>query len=302
MKVVSIQRWLYRKARQSEKSRQFEKATQYWNNLLKMLINQRNRRAADVTELAAIHYRLGLAHRALNDNLKSLYHLKYSVRLNSSKARYYDAFGRAYLSGGHWEVAQAQFEQAIKLDPRNPVFLRRYAWVLLMMGKSQEAVRYATKALRLKPKCVENIALVARSLVEARDYRGALEVLKPWKTVPRLQRIHEIALDKLCVSFEGAVVQVLTQGMVCDGQPFLLKDLKKARELWSFQDFATFSTSAISLPNAWAGALAWLSIQDDERSKYFSMDEVANRFSSSTQEIWPCVMRIQESLVNACFG
>ncbi len=295
MKVISINRWIEMRAKKSEKLRHFEQAAQYWNLLLNRLISMRSQRSASVTRLAAIHYRLGLTHRALNDEAKSIYHLKFSVRLNSSEPRYYDAFGRAFLSGGHWKVAQAQFDRALELDPKNPALLRRYAWVLMMMGRLKSAKIYARKAVKLRPHSRENSLLLARIFIEDHEYLKAIEVLKPFSRHRQVEKVLEVCKSRLALSYEGAVFQMLLKGMVCDERPFTLNDLKKAQNLWNETLREIPVRSLIGhLPSSWSAALAWLVLQEREKESYFTMDDVAVRFGSATQDIWPCVLRLQE--------
>jgi tetratricopeptide (TPR) repeat protein len=193
------------------------------------------------------------------------------------------------------KVAQAQFDRALELDPTNPALLRRYAWVLMMMGRLKSAKIYARKAVKLRPNSRENSLLLARIYIEEHEYLKAIEILKPFSRHRQVEKVLEICKSRLALSYEGAVFQMLLKGMVCDEQPFTLNDLKKAQNLWSETLREIPVRSLIGhLPSSWSAALAWLVLQEREKESYFTMDDVAVRFGSATQDIWPCVLRLQE--------
>lgn len=294
--VVSIVGWLNDAARSSEKLKRYKDAARFWNSLLRRLTFESSLTHIDVTRLAAIHYRLGLAHRALNDDRKSLYHLKYSTRLNSSEPRYFEAFGRAFLSGGHWRVAKAQFEKAIKLDPKNVTYLRQTAWVLLMMGRKSEALNYARRAYELNPTRESCLALV-RVQMEMDHILQALRLLRTLKRTKRVSQLMEECFEKLDLTFEGAVLKCLRKGIVCDGHPFSLWHLRRAEEFWidfcSNRDSVT--TGSRGLPNVWAAAVACYVLYSSS-SKEFSLDDIAVRFGATTLEIWPRLKDVQLSI------
>jgi hypothetical protein len=296
LKLIYLNRWLELKAKAFERQRRFREATRFWENLLRRLTHQSASEEVDVARLAAIHYRLGLAHRALNDDRKSLYHLKYSVRLNSSEPRYYEAFGRAFLSGGHWRVARAQFEKAIRLDPKNVTYIRQAAWVLLMMGRKNEALQYARRAFGLQ-KTRESALSLARVYMEMNMFFHALQLLKAQRKTKRVSAILSECLEKLELTSEGAVLKCLRKGIVCDGNPFSLWDLRRAEDLWT--DFCISKSerpAEQTLPNVWAAALSALVLFQRAPSGSWNMDDLAVRFGATTIEIWPRLKDLQESL------
>jgi tetratricopeptide (TPR) repeat protein len=294
--VIFLNQWLDESARSSEKLRHFKEAAHYWSHLLQRLTYQSSIEHIDVTRLAAIHYHLGLAHRALNDDRKSLYHLKYSVRLNSTEARYYDAFGRAFLSGGHWRIAKAQFEKAIRLDPKNVAYLRQAAWVLLMMGRKSEALVYARKAFELQ-KNKDSLFALVRVYMEMNMYLQALQLLKTAKRTRRVVNLIEECVDKLELTAEGAVMKCLRKGITCDGNPFSLWDLRKAEEVWIEFCVAKMGQPIERvLPNVWAAALSWFVLYSRDPNSFESLDQIATRFGATSLEIWPRLKDLQESL------
>jgi tetratricopeptide (TPR) repeat protein len=305
-KTIHLNDWLQQKARSSEKKRQFKEAIDCWDRLLKRMTRASGKEAADVSDLAQIHYRLGMAHRALKDHNKSIYHLKYSIRLDSSVPRYYEAFGKAYLSGGHWRVAKAQFEKAVSLDPKNRVYLRQYAWVLMMMGKKEEARSFSMKALSLKPTDRESQWNLVRIYMECEMYVHAQQLLKimerSWKRdLDRVEFLLQECRDKLEASFEGAVMKCLRKGMKCDGDPFTLAQLRDAEKLWIDYCLSKFfKRDAQNIPHIWAAALTWFVFYFDTSKKSSFMEEmdfIFSRFGASSVEVWPCIKRLQEAFL-----
>jgi len=295
--VVQVDLWLEKKAKLSERNKQFKEATLYWDKLLRRL----TRTDGDVIKLAAIHYRLGLAHRALKDHLKSLYHLKYSIRLNASEARYYEAFGRAFLSGGHWRVAKAQFEKAVSLDPKNITYLRQYAWTLLMMGRKDDARLYTLKALKLKPHDRESQWSLVRIYMESEMFLQALELLRQMaREKPKSRRILlciEECQAKLETTFEGNVLRCLRDGMKCDGQPFSIKDLRRAENLWiEYCLERRLKPESQPNPAVWAAALAWFVLYIYHPQVQEDFDLWLNRFGVGSHELWPCIKNLQEAI------
>ncbi|MBN8554269.1 MAG: hypothetical protein J0L93_02395 [Deltaproteobacteria bacterium] len=312
MKLISLNAWLEQKARNSEKKRHYKDAISRWDNLLirmtRVSANSDSSSvggaaAADVSELAQIHYRLGMAHRALKDLSKSIYHLKYSIRLDSSVPRYYEAFGKAHLAEGHWLVAQEQFEKAVSLDPKNRIYLRQYAWVLMMMGRKDEARSFSMKALSLKPSDKESQWHLVRIYMESEMPLHAYELLKIMKRgakrdQKRVEELLEECRNKLEGTFEGSVIRCLRAGMKCDGKPFTIAQLREAEQMW--KDYCLskyFRKEAQGLPNVWAAAAAWLVYYlNHEADSSFTADAdfIFSRFAASSVEVWPCIKRLQE--------
>ncbi len=296
-KIIGLDSWIESKARLCEVRGDYPSALRFWNLLLKRMLNRRERERADVTKLAAIHYRLGIAHRALKDIRKSFHHLKYCVRLNSNEARYFDAFGQAYLSGGHWVVASEQFQRALKLEPSNPAILRRQAWVYLMLEKKELALRTVERALFLRPKSRESLILLARVHSELGNYLKAIEILTPLRVDSKVQKILRLCRDRFLVSFAGATLSIAKRGMICEPAPFKLSDLRKAHQIWkAFCEFTPEQVLSVHLPNAWAAALAWYILCLRGADSDYLVENIAQRFGATGNDLWPCLLRMQRML------
>ena len=300
-KVVQIDAWIETRARFLEKCRDYKGALIYWQRLLNIVVGRRDHEQADVTKLAAIHYRMGLAHRILKDNRKSLHHLKYCVRLNSQEPRYFDAFGRASLAGGHWTVANEQFQRALKLDPLNPTFLRRQAWVCLMMEKKESALRLVERAIVLRPKCRESLFLKAKILAEKNDFLKAIETLKLLRPDPRARKALAYCREKLNLSFAGATLSIAKRGMTCEATPFRLQDMRQVEKIWrQLCEEIPEKLLSLHLPNSWAAALAWFVLhcraEVGREENDLTLDTLSHRFGATPNDIWPCLLRIQRAL------
>lgn len=290
--IIQVGRWLENRARFSERKREWKEAIRYWALLL-----QRSTRDAQagVEKLAAIHYRLGLAHRMVNNPSKAIYHLKYSVRLNASEPRYYDAFGRAFLSGGHWNIAKAQFEKAIKLAPENPIYVRQYAWVLHMMGRKDEALYFSEKALKMRPTSLESRLVFARILMDSALIFQALVLLSSIKRPSlRVRRYVEECREKLDATFEGLVLRLVRRGMRADGHPFHLKDVWQAEQIWMRYCLAhagyPFEQSD---PQVWAAAI--ICFVYHQKFQMVDFEKFLADFKVSSIQMWPCLKRLQET-------
>lgn len=304
IKDIDMTEWLDRKARNHERKREFRQAISIWARLLGLLTHAPKAEGADVTRLAAIHYHLGMNHQALKDNMKSIYHLKYSIRLNASEPRYYQAFGKAYLQGGHWQVAKTQFEKAVRLDPKNSSYLRQYSWVLLMMGKKEEAKFYAKKAFEILPTEIKNQWCYVRALMESKFYLQAIQVLKKMDDPESKDRINfligDCAARAECL-IDGLVLRYLKTAMKFDAKPFHLAHYRAAEELWvRFCSYEKPIQGDPSLAQAYAAAVAWVCLERGALLPVdFGFEDLLLRFSTNSTELWPILKRVR-AFVEIC--
>ncbi len=296
--TIKLTHWLNLKAMEFEKKREFREAAHYLSLFLRRLTKTARTEEVDVAQLADVHYRLGMAHRGLKDTSKSMYHLKYSIRLNSSEPRYYEAYGRAYLTSGHWRVAKTQFEKAIQLQPKNTTYLRQYAWVLLMMGRKEEAKKYSERALELAPKSREGKWTLVRVYMESNLYVQAWALLKKMqKSTPHSMRLFNLLQEcesQLETTFEGMVLKILRRGMKADGDPFSLLDLKLAEEFWVEHCLKMVDRplTEVSSPYRWAAAVCWY-VAHKRQILGLESEEIFERFAVHSSDVWPCLKRLQ---------
>lgn len=298
--AVDFCKWIEQRARSFEKKRMFRESIHYWSKLLKALTQSHDSDLADVSRLAAIHYRLGVNHQALKENSKSIYHLKYSIRLDASEPRYYEAFGRAFLRGGHLAVARIQFERAVRLDPKNSEYLRQYSRVLMLLGKLPESRLYARRALELSPQDPKIIWNLVRIYFESRMYFHALSILKRLELNPersaKIQEVKRQCLYQLDQTLEGKVMSALRRGMKMDGKPFHLKHFRMAEQLWI--EYSLMENPARSVrikANVWAAALSLVTLNSSQESfEMSSLDDLLIRFSTDSLQVWPAINKLSQ--------
>lgn len=299
-KAVDFCKWIENRARSFEKRRMYRESIECWSKLLRTLTRSHDAEIADVSRLAAIHYRLGVNHQALKENSKSIYHLKYSIRLDASEPRYFEAFGRAFLRGGHLTVARIQFERAVRLDPANSEYLRQYSLVLMLLGKLPEARLYARRALELSPHDAKLIWNLTRIYFESRMYFHSLSVLKrlpvnaEWAA--RSERLKHECLFHIDQTLEGKVMSALRRGMRLDGRPFHLRHFRMAEQLWV--EFSLMENPARSRkinPQAWAAALSLVTLNlAAQESDGDAFGDLLMRFATDSIQVWPAVSKLSQ--------
>lgn len=299
-KAIDFCQWIEKRARSFEKRRMYRESIECWSKLLNTLTRSHDAEIADVSRLAAIHYRLGVNHQALKENSKSIYHLKYSIRLDASEPRYFEAFGRAFLRGGHLTVARIQFERAVRLDPENSEYLRQYSLVLMLLGKLPEARLYARRALELNSQDPKLIWNLVRIYFESRMYCHSLSVLKrlpvnaEWAS--RIERLKRECLFHIDQTLEGQVMSSLKRGMRLDGQPFHLQHFRMAEQLWiEFSLMENPSRSRKIKPQVWAAALSLVILNlSPQESEGNALDDLLLRFSTDSIQVWPAVSKLSQ--------
>lgn len=298
--AVDFCKWIEGRARSFEKRRMYRESIQCWSKLLRALTKSHNAEVADVSRLAAIHYRLGVNHQALKENSKSLYHLKYSIRLDASEPRYFEAFGKAFLRGGHLTVARIQFERAVRLDPTNVEYLRQYSMVLMLLGKLPEARLYARRALELSPSDSKLVWNLIRIYYESRMYFHTLSLLRRMPcTADRKAKIEQV--KKECLfhidrTLEGQVMSSLRKGMRLDGVPFHLGHFRSAEQLWiEFSLMENPGRSRRIKPHVWAAALSLVVLNSSSaETDSVALDDLLIRFSTDSIQVWPAINKLSQ--------
>lgn len=289
---ISMAAWLRRRAQKLSKARDFAGLISCLTRLLRLLTASK----ADVADLARVHYQLGLAHRALRDHRKSLYHFKFSVRLNEGEAKYHQAFGKAFMTGGQLKVAQAQFEKALELAPQNPVYLRQYAWLLIIMGKKAQARRFALKALRETPMDPETLMIWIRVCLECEMFVAADLAIRKVKKIRgserRVATLESICREQLSVSFEGMTLKYLRSALDLSPQVFHIGDLRRAESIWKQVCISGVSTYRVGKPQVWAAAMIYVVLYEKD-PWMMSLEMLLEKFGTTTAELFPFVKRIQ---------
>lgn len=267
--VIGVDSWLASRAHRAERRGELHKAVEYWRRLLSY---GKSSGVLDDPELARIHFELGKLHTRLKNRIKSIYHLRASIRLHEDQPHYYEAFGRAFFSAGHWRIAKTQFQKATSLDPNNDQYWRQYALALFKLHQEGLAIRAAEKAVNLNPGEEKNHLLLAQFYAENFQWDKAREVLRAAgsevKSVSMIKTCQEALNRKYRLSLEGSVLNFLRRRMVLDGEPFTIFHLRKAESYW--KDFCRSDKrierkrTNMKLMRIWAAALAYASLEKDE--------------------------------------
>lgn len=100
---------------------------------------------------------------------------KNNIKMHSS---YYYKLGSFFEKSGNTKKALEQFQKAIKINPRNPMYLLRFAKMLSMEKKDKEALRYTKKALIIDPRYVPAICFKGITEGKSGQYKRALKTFK----------------------------------------------------------------------------------------------------------------------------
>jgi tetratricopeptide (TPR) repeat protein len=133
---------------------------------------------------ALVHHDLGMAllHQRKFD--QAVNHLSEALRrMPQGVDKQYNPFdmhynlGRALLYSGEFGPSQVHFSEALRLDPNNADLRYDLAIALAAQGKPDEALRYYSKAVSLKPELAKNPDLhdlLAASYAKAGRFREAI--------------------------------------------------------------------------------------------------------------------------------
>ena len=116
-------------------------------------------------EIGAVHYPLGMAYRGVGDEAKAEEHLmrrenaelrpedplmaELDAMLNSAGA--FASSGESALEREEWEAAEAEFRQALELNPADPSLRHRLGTALVMQGDLEAALTEFERIVREAP-------------------------------------------------------------------------------------------------------------------------------------------------------
>jgi type IV pilus assembly protein PilF len=98
-------------------------------------------RARIRTELATLYYSAGNMSVALEE-------LRLALQADPNYALAYSLLGVVYMELRESQLAQQNFERALRLAPGDPEINHRYGWFLCQSGREAESVRYFQTAIR----------------------------------------------------------------------------------------------------------------------------------------------------------
>ncbi len=117
-----------------------------------------------------------------------------AVALNPNSARAWTQRGWTYRYMKNAEEALSSFDRAVRLNPLDPLLYDTFTGVastLLTIGRDQEAVVHAKKAIALNPRFTSAHRVLAASLaylgrdVETKEAVAALMVIEPSFSISR---------------------------------------------------------------------------------------------------------------------
>src|SRR5215471_3757640 len=93
----------------------------------------------------------GNAYQRKGDNDRAIADYDQAIRLDPKNAASYANRGGAYLGKGDNDRAMADYDQAIKLDPKEPAAWNNRCWLRTTIGQLEGALADCNESLRLKP-------------------------------------------------------------------------------------------------------------------------------------------------------
>ncbi|MDG6986118.1 MAG: tetratricopeptide repeat protein [Nitrososphaerota archaeon] len=127
--------------------------------------------------------------------------IKRSIELDPSLAEAHLASGQLCKLRLNWKEAEKEIRRAIELDPSVSGGQSTYAWTLLSMGRHQEALAAATKALKLDPLSPDTHEALGFAYYCMRAYDDAIKCIQrmeEWGANPMLvsSRLGWLYLEK----------------------------------------------------------------------------------------------------------
>jgi type IV pilus assembly protein PilF len=102
----------------------------------------------DPRNRARIHTELGSAYFERGNMGVALEELHIAIAADPSYAVAYSVLGLVHMELRENDVAQQQFEQALRLSPNDPDINNNYGWFLCQTGREQQSITYFLTALK----------------------------------------------------------------------------------------------------------------------------------------------------------
>jgi type IV pilus assembly protein PilF len=102
----------------------------------------------DPRNRASIHTELGSAYFERGNMGVALEELHIAIAADPSYAVAYSVLGLVHMELRENDVAQQQFEQALRLSPNDPDINNNYGWFLCQTGREQQSIAYFLTALK----------------------------------------------------------------------------------------------------------------------------------------------------------
>lgn len=129
------------------------------------------------------HYNLANTYKIKEKGPEALLHYQAALRINPSLFEAHNNMGTIFLKSGRLEKAEACFRKALVHNPADPKAAYNLSLSLERLGRTGEAIEFATKAIELQPEYGEALSLMVSLLQQACDWKA----LK--KAVNRLEQM-----------------------------------------------------------------------------------------------------------------
>jgi tetratricopeptide (TPR) repeat protein len=103
----------------------------------------------------------------------------HAIAIDSTLAEAHDALGDVMCSERDFASGEREFQRAIQLNPGLANAHFRYSFCLLPLGRNDDAIREARRAIELDPLNPSPYAALGRAYLHARRYREGVEAMEP---------------------------------------------------------------------------------------------------------------------------
>ena len=158
-------------------------------------VRSARRAIAIAPQMAAGHSTMGLIHRNRLEMRRSLAELERSVKLPGADVLALLNYALVLAAFQRHSEAESVIDQALSLDPLNPLIRMGRAWVLFLGRRYGEAIEAAQSALAIGPANLRARALLCTSLVMLGRYAEAERELKNLPMDDYRRLVAEIAID-----------------------------------------------------------------------------------------------------------
>jgi tetratricopeptide (TPR) repeat protein len=114
---------------------------------LRLAIKVRPEYVRAYNDLYVLLRQAGKAEEALKEYRKAV-----ELNLNKNNLELHYNFGNALAMQGHYDEAVIQYNQALRIQPRNAFVHNDLAMVLLRQGKTDDALNHFREAVKLQPR------------------------------------------------------------------------------------------------------------------------------------------------------
>jgi DNA-binding winged helix-turn-helix (wHTH) protein/TolB-like protein/Tfp pilus assembly protein PilF len=119
-----------------------------------------------------------------------------ALRYNPSDSDGHHDLAWLLLAVGRRQDALAALDRAMALDPLSARINMDASWLLLQAGRFKEAAAQARRTLQLEPEMREARACLSRALLYAGDDRGALEAIRPLTSEDKFRAVAAMPPDQ----------------------------------------------------------------------------------------------------------